>query len=211
MCYLFTPWFFTKNSFTEAQKLMKLTYDKRKVAALVKKSQQGDSAAFGEIYDTFVDAIYRYVFYRVKNDEVEDLVEIVFLKAWENINKYKKGKYPFSAWLFRIAHNLVIDYYRTSDKTTSLDEQLEETLVSYKREHQPLKRAEQQLNNDLLFAALNQLKKPYHDFIVLKFVNGFSNEEIAKILEKRESSLRVMQFRALKELKKMLEHYDIST
>ena len=157
-----------------------------------------------------MDAIYRYVFYRVRNDEVEDLVEVVFLKAWENINKYKKGKYPFSAWLFRIAHNLVIDYYRTENKVESLDEQLEGTLVDYKREHQPLKKAEESLNNGLLFAALNQLKKPYQDLIVLKFVNGFSNEEVAEILGKKEAALRVMQFRALKELKKMLEHYDIT-
>ncbi len=189
---------------------MKLEYDKAAVEKLILKSQKGDSQAFGKVYDIFVDAIYRYVYYRVKNEEVEDLVEVVFLKAWENIGKYKKGKYQFSAWLFRIAHNLVIDYYRTNEKVSSLDEQMEEKLIDYKREHQPLKKAEDRLNNDLLFEALNKLKKPYQDLIVLKFVNGFSNEEVAKILGKRASALRVMQFRALKELKKMLEHYDIS-
>lgn len=188
---------------------MALKYDKEKVEKLVLASQKGDSDAFGKVYDIFVDAIYRYVFYRVKNGEVEDLVEIVFLKAWENIGKYKRGKYSFSSWLFRIAHNLVIDYYRTQNTSVSLDEQLEETVQSYKREHQPVKRAEDAINNKLLFDALNLLKKPHHDFIVLKFVNELSNEEIAKILGKRVSSLRVMQFRALKELKNVLKAYDL--
>ncbi|MBT6069276.1 sigma-70 family RNA polymerase sigma factor [Candidatus Peregrinibacteria bacterium] len=187
---------------------MAFIYNKNEVEKLVKLSQKGDSQAFGQVYDIFVDAIYRYVFYRVKNEEVEDLVEIVFLKAWENINKYKKGQFSFSSWLFRIAHNLVIDYYRTHDKVSVLDEKLEETLESYKREHQPIKRAESSLNNDILFRALNNLKKPYQDLIVLKFVNGLSNGEVAKILGKREASLRVMQFRALKELRNTLKSFE---
>lgn len=190
---------------------MALKYNKDKIEKLVLQSQKGDSEAFGKIYDVFVDAIYRYVYYRVKNEEVEDLVEIVFLKAWENINKYKKGKYSFSAWIFRIAHNLVVDYYRGKEAkadTLPLDEALEETIQSYKREHKPIGRTEASLNNDILTRALGTLKKTHYDFIVLKFINQLSNEEIAEILGKNESALRVMQFRALKELRTVLQAFE---
>ncbi|MDP4008664.1 MAG: sigma-70 family RNA polymerase sigma factor [Candidatus Peregrinibacteria bacterium] len=190
---------------------MALKYNKDKIEKLVLRSQQGDSEAFGQIYDVFVDAIYRYVYYRVKNEEVEDLVEIVFLKSWENINKYKKGKYSFSAWIFRIAHNLVIDYYRGKEArvdTLQLDEVLEETIQSYQREHKPIGCTELNLNNEILIRALGTLKKTHYDFIVLKFINQLSNEEIAEILGKNESALRVMQFRALKELRTVLQAFE---
>lgn len=190
---------------------MVLKYDKDKVEHLVLLSQKGDSEAFGGIYDIFVDSIYRYVYYRVKGEEVEDLVEVVFLKAWEHVGKYKKGKYSFSAWLFRIAHNLVVDYYRGKEaggETVPLDEALEETLQSYKREHKPVKRAEEKLNNDILRLAMKTLKKTHYDFIVLKFINQLSNEEISEILGKTESALRVIQFRALKELKTVLGAFE---
>ena len=171
-------------------------------------AQDGDSSAFGAIYDVLADQIYRYIFYRVKNDEVEDLVEIVFLRAWEHIGKYKRGTFSFSSWLFRIAHNLVIDYYRGQEKPLNLEEDMEETLEDTTRERQPRHRMESKLNNEILKAALESLSKPYHDLIVLKFVNDLENGEIGKILGKNETAIRVMQFRALKELKKILSYYD---
>ena len=67
-------------------------YDEKQLEALVVKSQKGDSEAFAELYDIFVTPIYRYIFFKVKKTEVEDLTEILFLKVWENINKYKKQK-----------------------------------------------------------------------------------------------------------------------
>ena len=177
----------------------------------MRESQLGNSEAFGRIYDIFVDSIYRYMYYRVKNGEVEDLTEVVFLKAWENINKYKKGKYSFSAWIFRIAHNLVVDFYRSKGlkgETVPLDEAMEESIQSYKREHKPVGRTETRLNNELLTMALGTLKKAHYDFVVLKFINQLSNEEISEILGKNESALRVLQFRALKELKTVLSAFD---
>lgn len=190
---------------------MALKYNKDKIENLVLLSQKGDCEAFGQIYDVFIDAIYRYMYYRVKDEEVEDLVEVVFLKAWENIGKYKKGKHSFSSWLFRIAHNLVVDFYRSKEvrgETVPLDEALEETLQSYRREHKPVALAEMRFNNDILMKALGTLKKAHYDFIVLKFINQLSNEEISQIMEKSESALRVLQFRALKDLKTVLTAFD---
>ncbi len=85
---------------------------------------------------------------------------------------------------------------------------MEETLEDTTRERQPRHRMESKLNNEILKAALESLSKPYHDLIVLKFVNDLENGEIGKILGKNETAIRVMQFRALKELKKILSYYD---
>lgn len=190
---------------------MALKYNKEKVEELALLSQSGDSEAFGRIYDIFVDPIYRYMYYRVKTEEVEDLTEVVFLKAWEHIGKYKRGKHSFSAWIFRIAHNLVVDFYRSKDvrgDIVPLDEALQETIQSYEREHKPVGRTELRLNNEILHRALRTLKKSHYDFIILKFINQLSAEEISEIMGKKESALRVLQFRALKDLRTVLKAFD---
>src|SRR3989338_10018248 len=86
----------------------------QEIERLVLKIQQGDHDAFATLYDIFIDPIYRYVYYRVNQNDAEDLTEVVFLKVWENILQYKKQKSTFAAWIFRIAHNLVVDHYRAT-------------------------------------------------------------------------------------------------
>ena len=178
------------------------------IIALVLLVQKGDTEAFSKLYDIFIDPVYRYVYYRVKNGDVEDIVETVFLKVWENIKKFKVEKKPFSAWIFKIAHNLVIDYYRVSSDETFRE--LDERMPDVTREHNPINKAEQNLDNQILKKALAKLKKPYRDVIIHKFINGFSNEEIGQILRKKEGGLRVLQFRALKALKRELENMGIN-
>ena len=97
---------------------------------LVALAVRRDAAAFGQLYQIHLDSIYRYIYYRVGNAaEAEDLTEQVFLKAWEHIAAYDQRGLPFAAWLYRVAHNLVVDYHRTRRPTTSLTEPLAETLV----------------------------------------------------------------------------------
>lgn len=183
----------------------------REVESLVAKIQNGDQGAFAKVYDMLIDPIYRYVFYRVSDEEAEDIVENVFLKVWENIKKYrfKEGK-SFSAWVFRIAHNLIVDHYRTA-KEKGFDE-LDLNIADEKREHNPVKTVENVINQKFLKIALAKLKHPYQDVIIYKFINELSNSEIAEVLGKSEGSLRVLQFRALALLKKELEdmgvHYE---
>jgi RNA polymerase sigma-70 factor, ECF subfamily len=178
------------------------------VESLVILAQDGDTDAFSKIYDVFVDQIYKYIFYRVKNEDAEDLVENVFLKVWENIRQYKPKQKSFSAWVFRIAHNLVIDYYRaTRDKDLEI---LDETLPDHTREHNPIRVVEGKLDNQFLKIALFKLKKQYQEIIVYKFINEFSNTEIAELIGKSEGSLRILQFRALKALKKELNEMGVS-
>lgn len=177
------------------------------IEELVQKSQKGDADAFGQIYDTFITPIYRYVYYKVKNEDVEDIVETLFLKAWENINKYTKRKNTtFRSWIFRIAHNLVVDHYRLTREHASLDPRLSDT----KRESNPITVTTQSLNNQHLKKALSKIKKNYQQIILLKYINELSNEEISKILKKSEGSVRILQFRALKSLKQILTEMGVT-
>lgn len=175
----------------------------KEIEALVKQAQKGDQDSFAKLYDIFIDPIYRYVFYRVKNEDSEDLVETVFLKVWEHLRKYKKDKKSsFSSWIFRIAHNLVVDYYR-SNKDKMMEE-LNFQVADNKREHNPIRVAEDNIDQKILKKALSRIKKQYQDVIVYKFVNDFSNKEISEILKKSEGSVRILQFRALKALEREL-------
>jgi len=179
----------------------------KEIEKLVKKSQKGDAEAFAQLYEHFVNPIYRYIFFKVKKEDVEDLTETLFLKAWENIKKYRKKKNTtFKSWIFRIAHNLVVDHYRLTREHSSLDPRLKET----RREANPIERADLTLNNENLKEAIGKLKKSYQQVIILKFINEFSNEEISKTLKKSEGSVRILQFRALKALRHTMEDMGIS-
>lgn len=181
---------------------------KERVEALVVLVKDGSHDAFSELYDIFIDQIYRYVFYRVKSSDAEDLVEVVFLKIWENIDKYKvQAKTSFSAWLYRIAHNLVVDYYR-SKKDKEFDE-LSIDIATKDREHNAIRMAERSLDKDNLKKGMKNLKKSYQDIILYKFINELTNSEIAEILGKSEGSLRILQHRALKALKHELTEMGI--
>jgi RNA polymerase sigma-70 factor, ECF subfamily len=172
---------------------------KKEIEELVSLAQKGDSDAFASIYDTFVNSIYRYIYFRVPKADAEDLTEQVFLKAWEKIKQYKPAQKGFSAWIFRIAHNLVVDTYRFKKDKEFVE--LSPNVPEYRREHNPIKMTENSLHSDKLKIALSKLKKNYKQIVILKFINELSNEEIAKILNKSEGSVRILQFRALKALK----------
>lgn len=177
------------------------------IDALVVKAQKGDHDSFAKLYDHFIDLIYRYVFYRVNRNDVEDIVETVFLKVWQHLKKYKKGKSSFSAWIFRITHNLVVDYYR-AQKDSTIDE-LDVQIPDPKREHNPIRVTENILEQEVLKEALSKLKKGYRDLLIHKFINDFSNKEIAEIMKKSEGSVRILQFRALRALKRELEEMGV--
>jgi RNA polymerase sigma-70 factor, ECF subfamily len=173
------------------------------IELLVKRSQKGEAMAFGKLYDLFVDKIYRYIYFRVPKDDVEDLTEMVFLKAWEKIHQYKSGRKSFSAWVFRIAHNLVVDTYRFGkDKETV---ELSPNVQEHRREHNPIKVTENKIHSEYLKEALEKMKPHYKQIIILKFINELSNKEIADVLKKSEGSVRILQFRALKSLKCEME------
>lgn len=179
------------------------------IEQLVLKVQDGDQSAFADLYDIFIDPIYRYVYYRVKSSEVEDLVETVFLKVWEHIKKYQESKKSsFSAWIFRIAHNIVVDHYRSAKNRET--DVLDFSVPDHKRDHNPIRITEDSIDRKVLRVAINKLKKNYREVIVHKFINDFSNAEIAELLGRSEGSLRILQHRALKALRAELHHMGVN-
>ncbi len=170
------------------------------VDALVFAAQEGDKEAFGKLYDLFFESIYRYIFFRVPASEADDLCETVFIKAWMNLEKYEKRDVQFSAWIFRIAHNTIIDFRRQHRSLSAIDESLEDKSEN----NAPKLTTQKNLMSREIRQAVEQLKDPYKQVVTLKFLIGLSNPEIAEILGEREGNIRVLQFRALKELKSIL-------
>jgi len=170
---------------------------------LVRRAARGDAEAFGDLYARHLDEIYRYVFYKVGSEKLaEDLTEQVFLSAWEAIDGYEQRGHPFSAWLYRIAHNAIVDHYRTRREEEPLD------AVTFRLadetpgpEETLLKKGEV----SRLLDALRELSDEKQDLILLRFVEGLSHSEAAEILGKSEVACRVMQHRALGSLSEILE------
>ena len=134
--------------------------------------------------------------------EAEDLTEQVFLKAWEHIAAYDQRGLPFAAWLYRVAHNLVVDYHRTRRPTTSLTEPVAETLVD--KGAGPEEQVERRLAAAEVAEALRTLNPEQQQIILLRFVQGLSHAEAASIMGKSEGALRVLQYRALGALNEAL-------
>lgn len=170
-------------------------------AFFVAKAKRGDKNAFGQLYLKYLDGIYRYIFFRVgeRKTDAEDLTETVFFNAWEHIGKYKTIEGNFRAWLYSIAHNTVIDYYRKEKyRIESLEEYIPDERGSV--EDAILKKIE----TEEVIAALNLLTQEQKDVIILRFIEDLSPKEIAKILKKNEEAIRALQYRAIKELQKIL-------
>lgn len=177
--------------------------DEQEVQRLVAACQNGDVDSFGGLYDMYIKPVYRYVYYRVNREEVEDVVENIFVRVWENIDKYKPGKHPFSSWLFRIAHNLVVDHYRFHRQHISLHDRLPKHVNQSSDD--PVDWAGQRLNQDQVRKSLTQLKDVHQQVLVLKYLSGFDNKEIAEVMGRKVGNIRILQYRALKELRQILE------
>jgi RNA polymerase sigma-70 factor, ECF subfamily len=167
---------------------------------LVQRAVHKDAAAFGQLYELHLGSIYRYVYYRVGNAaEAEDLTEQVFLKAWEHIGAYDDRGLPFTAWLYRMAHNQVIDYRRTRKVAEPLSELLVEKGTG------PSETVERRMELAGVGAALRQLNPDQQQIIILRFVQGCTHAEAAAIMGKSEGALRALQCRALTSLHHALE------
>lgn len=171
--------------------------------ALVAAASAGDADAFGEIYMRHLDAIYRYVYFRVQDSkDAEDLTEQIFLKAWEALPGYKDKGYPFSSWLYRIAHNTVIDFHRHR-KTIQPMPLVEE--INWPNES--IGTLDQLIKTEELHSltqALSELPDTQQTVIILRFVEGLSHEQIAGIVQKSSGACRTIQYRALAALQQTL-------
>lgn len=172
-------------------------------SALVKKAKKGDKDAFGQLYDKYIDAIFRFVLFKVsRKEDAEDITHQAFLKAWQNVPKYKDKGHPFSSWLYRIARNLVIDFYRTAKRDLELDEAPDEALSERSDMGAVL---DTTALATLTRVSLKDLDDIQESVLVMKFVNEMTNREIAEAIGKSEGAVRVIQHRALKKLKTNLQ------
>ncbi len=165
---------------------------------LIRFSQQGDRDAFACLYDTYLDRIHRYVYFRVMDPEAaEDITSLVFLRAWENLPTFRSGQSPFAGWLYRIAHNAIVDHYRRRKTLISL-EKVNPLKLSYADE------AEEKLDRKIryreLAEALKDLTDIQREVLTLRFIFGLSILETSRKLDKRQGAIRALQMRGLRRL-----------
>lgn len=171
-------------------------------STLLERARSYDSAALGELYDRYAGRIYTYVYSHVGNEELaEDLTAEVFVKVLDAIKADKIWQLSFSGWLYRIAHNAIVDYYRRNDPQRGLP--LDERIVAASDD--PVTTVEGMIKNQAVGAALSRLTHEQKSVIELKFFEGFSNLEVAAIMGKTEGAIKSLQFRALAALRRVLE------
>ncbi len=170
---------------------------------VVQRAQAGDRDAFAALHDRYRQAIYTYIFYRVDDQAAaDDLTAEVFVRMVEKIEKYRPQGKPFIAWLYTIARNLLTDYYRRRGRDS---ETLPLEKLSVASDHNPGEAAEHNLAAECLGRAIRQLTEDQRLVIIGKFIEGRSNAEVARILEKTEGSVKSLQHRALVALKRLIE------
>ncbi len=173
------------------------------MVALVRRAVARDQAAFAELYDRLLDQVYRYVYYRTGNrSDAEDLTEQVFLQAWAAIDRFRWEGKPFLAWLYAVAHNLLVDWHRRSRPVQSLDDAEHPVDIEHPGAELSLS---QWIDADLLAGAIKRLTPEQQQVIALKFIHGFDTAEVARLMNKREGTVRALQLRALQSLKRDLQ------
>ena len=170
-------------------------------AKIIKQCQEGDLEAFGILYDEYIKKIYDFVYYKTMHKETaEDIVSLVFTKALENIEKHDSNKGTFSSWRYRIALNRVIDHYRTQKKEKDIDDVWDlsgDTDVERDTDNKTeLEKVEKYLKT---------LTSDQRDIIVMRLWQGMSHQEIAEVLGKNESAVKVAYSRAMKDLRKNVD------
>jgi RNA polymerase sigma-70 factor (ECF subfamily) len=170
-------------------------------AQLLSLAVAGDADAFGDLYERYLDAIYHYVFYRVNGrQEAEDMTEAIFLRAWQALDTNPPHEAPFRLWLYRIAHNAVVDHYRTRKEQVGLEaaahladpKESPEASVARRERAEALKRA------------IMQMKEDHQEVLTCRFIVGLSHAETAVVMSRSEEAARALQYRAVNALRKRL-------
>src|SRR3989442_16018887 len=172
------------------------------IRRLVERGQQGERGALEELYLIHFDRIYSYLHMSVGNrHDAEDLTTQTFLKMLESIKRFRWQSAPFSAWLFRIAHNLAMDHFRATRRW-----QPEEDVPEQPGEEEPSAEAEalQSIGRQSMLELIDGLSHEQQQVLALKFVFNFSNADVATILEKTEGAVKSLQHRALVSLQKQI-------
>jgi RNA polymerase sigma-70 factor (ECF subfamily) len=166
-----------------------------------------DSAAFGVLYERYVQKIYNYVYYRTGNHhDAEDLTSRVFFRALAHIDHYTDRGLPFSAWLYRIAHNLVANWHRDRERRKVVP--LDEYIASGSGGDAPEDMTESLEEQELLLLSIQELPEERQQLLILKFVERLSNAEIGEIMDRTEGAVKSLYHRTLLSLRGILENDD---
>ena len=161
---------------------------------------QGDTDAFSILYQRYVKRIYNYIFYRTGSQhDAEDLTERVFFRAMNHIHNYHNRGLPFTAWLYRIAHNLVANWHRDSHRRREVP--LDDHTYTIRHGEQPESALVRNQEIEGLLDAMHKLPEERQNLIILKFVEHMSNEEIARIMGRSEGAIKSLYHRTLLSLR----------
>jgi len=157
---------------------------------------QGDAIAFTVLYERYVSRIYNYIFYRTGSPaDAEDLTAKVFHRALGHIGRYRQMGVPFSAWLYRIAHNLVANWHR--DNSRKKEVPLEDHINLAQRTDMPEAALVRNQEQELLMKVIRKLPADRQQLVILKFVDHLSNSEIAIIMGRSEGAIKSLYHRTL--------------
>jgi RNA polymerase sigma-70 factor, ECF subfamily len=194
------------NSAGKVFNLSELEYKEEEVLAL---ASQGDRDAFGRLYEHYVERIFNYVYYRTGNShDAEDLTARVFQRAMNHIVNYTDRGVPFSAWLYRIAHNLVANWHR--DRSRKQEIPLDDLPILPMKGDHPEKNLVRSQEEEALLRMIRKLPPERQNLLILKFVENMSNAEIGKIMGRSEGAVKSLYHRTLLALRDQLEDQNLN-
>lgn len=174
--------------------------------ALIEQFQKGDRVAFDALYEHYYVPLYRYIYFRIRNHEqAEDLVHDAFVKVYRSLSTSQEKSTNPTAYFFTTARNTLIDYWRKKKLpiVTDSDKHLKRKIASNPN---PLTQAQQKEILREIHALMSELEEYQQEVIILKFINGFSTQEIAHMLGKTEGAIRQLQSRSLKKLRERFQN-----
>ncbi len=177
---------------------------------LTDKARNGNAEAFGALYDLHAHRIYRFVFLKIGNkSDAEDLTHEVFLSAWRTISGWqKRDDVPFASWLYQIARNRVIDWYRTSKRGISLDEMIAGNGLPIELASAGgnglMHALHQKFELQIIMDAVRALSDDQQTVVIMRFVEDMSPEETGAAIGKTASAVRLIQHRAIKKLQHII-------
>jgi RNA polymerase sigma-70 factor (ECF subfamily) len=173
------------------------------------RASQGDRDAFGQLYERYIDRIFNYVYYRTGNlHDAEDLTARVFQRAMNHIKNYTDRGVPFSAWLYRIAHNLVANWHR--DRSRKQEIPLDDLPVLPTKGDHPERNLLRSQEQEALLRLIRRLPPERQNLLILKFVEDMSNAEIGKIMGRSEGAVKSLYHRTLLALREQLGDQNIN-
>jgi RNA polymerase sigma-70 factor (ECF subfamily) len=164
-------------------------------AILIARAKE-DPEVFGSLYERYVDRIYSYICYRTGNDQdAEDLTARTFYRALNHFPGYEDRGAPFSAWLYRIAHNLVANWHRDNSRRQMVS--LEDLILRAPKGKGPAAKVEKVDQEDVLLAAVRRLAPDRQQLVILKHVEGLTNAEIGEVMGRTEGAIKSLYHRTL--------------